>query len=464
MSELQYAGEFNLEECTLLTSAGLSADLKDSVYQIDIFEELNKNTISGSVFVFDTNNILTQGQVIGQDYLLLKISTPQLTESDDRKKIDYSKNALVIYNVKAKFDINNGAEGYQLDFMSAEGLYNHRTRLSRSFKGSNSEIVEDILRNDEIIGTKKKIFIEPTSGSRKYIVPNIHPFQFIKNLARDSRSDTNGSPHYHFYETTKGFHFRTLQSLYNQESVMNFNEGQVGTLSEGSSKTRDVSEEFSRLIKFGIAGNYDMLSSVRGGLLGSKCVKVNTYNHTYATDEYSYFNNFNEFDRINGRNRTLDNPIYTESVIDERGNTLGSFTDARTFLHPVHSDSNGFDALHDIDGSLTFQENSSPQNITRRKAKMFELETSLSATVRANGHTDMEVGQIVFLSRPGTDGVDAEYTGRYLVTKLRHTFLVSAKKHEVSMALVRDSSAGRKSGHNVLPKSTGGATVKIKDY
>ena len=100
MSELQYAGEFNLEECTLLTSAGLSADLKDSVYQIDIFEELNKNTISGSVFVFDTNSILTQGQVIGQDYLLLKISTPQLTESDDRKKIDYSKNALVIYNVK----------------------------------------------------------------------------------------------------------------------------------------------------------------------------------------------------------------------------------------------------------------------------------------------------------------------------------------------------------------------------
>ena len=461
----QYAGEFSLDTCILLTSGGIRVDLKNSVIQLDIFEEIYNNGITGVISVADTNGIIQNAQVIGQDYLRLKISTPGLDEDDSKKaSIDFVDNPFVITKINARFDVSKSGEVFQLSFMSPEVLYNYRLRLSRTFTETNSNIVKNILRSPNLIDSRKKLHIEPTDGVRKHIVPNISPFDFIGSLLDDSTSTVNGSPHYFFFENTKGIHFRTLQSLYNQESVMDFNDGQIGTLSEGSSKTRDVSEEFSRLIKFGISGNYDMLSSVRGGLLGSNCVKINTYNHTYAIDEYSYFNNFNEFDRINGRNRTLDNPIYTESIIDERGNTLGSFTDARTFLHPVHSDLNGFDALHDIDGSLAFQENSSPQNITRRKAKMFELETSLSATVRANGHTDMEVGQIVYLSRPGTDGVDAEYTGRYLVTKLRHTFLISAKKHEVSMALVKDSSAGRKSGHNVLPKSNGGATVKLKDY
>ena len=60
MAGIQYAGEYNLDEATLITSSGLSVDLRDSIFQVDIFEELNKFSISGSITVFDTNNILTK--------------------------------------------------------------------------------------------------------------------------------------------------------------------------------------------------------------------------------------------------------------------------------------------------------------------------------------------------------------------------------------------------------------------
>ena len=42
MAGIQYAGEYNLDEATLITSSGLSVDLRDSIFQVDIFEVFYK--------------------------------------------------------------------------------------------------------------------------------------------------------------------------------------------------------------------------------------------------------------------------------------------------------------------------------------------------------------------------------------------------------------------------------------
>ena len=299
----QYAGEFDLDVCTLITSKGLTVDLRGVVYQIDFFEELEKSCITGSLTVLDTNNLLTDAQIIGQDYLQIKLSTPGTGQT-----IDFSENALVVYKIDKRNDISKGGEMFMLSLISAEALYNQRLRLSRSFTGANSEIFEKIMTDETIINSKKSIVIEPTRGARKHVVPNIHPFKFVNHLMRDSRSDTNGSPHYFFYETTKGFNFRTLQSLYNQDYVMEYNDGDAGVLSEGLSKTKEVDQEYRRVIGYNISDNGDMLTAIVGGQLGANCVKVNTYNHTYERINFSIFDNFYDFDRINGRNKNLDNP------------------------------------------------------------------------------------------------------------------------------------------------------------
>ena len=451
----QYAGEFDLDVCTLITSKGLTVDLRGVVYQIDFFEELEKSCITGSLTVLDTNNLLTDAQIIGQDYLQIKLSTPGTGQT-----IDFSENALVVYKIGKRNDISKGGEMFMLSLISAEALYNQRLRLSRSFTGANSEIFEKIMTDETIINSKKSIVIEPTRGARKHVVPNIHPLKFVNHLMRDSRSDTNGSPHYFFYETTKGFNFRTLQSLYNQDYVMEYNDGDAGVLSEGLSKTKEVDQEYRRVIGYNISDNGDMLTAIVGGQLGANCVKVNTYNHTYERINFSIFDNFYDYDRINGRNKNLDNPIYTESTIDAEGNNLGSFTDSSSYLHTVHSDINNVDALHE--GTLT--ENQSPHNILHRKAKMFELGSSIGATMRVNGHCNLAVGQVIYMSRPSGGGVDAEYSGRFLIHKLRHTFLVAAKKHEISMSIIKDSSSGKEVGNNILPKAAGSNVQKIENY
>ena len=54
---------------------------------------------------------------------------------------------------------------------------------------------------------------------------------------------------------------------------------------------------------------------------------------------------------------------------------------------------------------------------------MFEL-GCLYATMKVNGHCNLAVGQVVYMSGPSSGGVDTEYSGRFLIHKLRHTFLV----------------------------------------
>ena len=67
----------------------------------------------------------------------------------------------------------------------------------------------------------EKLHLEDSGGTKKHVVPNIHPFTFIKHLMNDSVSQHNGSPLYMFFENTRGFHFKTLQSMYNEETKAN---------------------------------------------------------------------------------------------------------------------------------------------------------------------------------------------------------------------------------------------------
>ena len=65
------------------------------------------------------------------------------------------------------------------------------------------------------------------------IFPNIRPFKCIKHLSNISNSSlNNASPSYLFYETTKGYHFRTFDSMCREEPKFFFKENIGGQLDE----------------------------------------------------------------------------------------------------------------------------------------------------------------------------------------------------------------------------------------
>ena len=217
-NELQYSGEFNLFECKLFTDGGNTIDLSkgNQILAIDIYEDIFKGGLTGSIFIADTHSLITALPIVGHEGLSIKIQTPGFTEK--HSSLDFTdRRMFVIYKIALRSELSQGAQVYQLKFASQELLISDRIAVSKSYTANISTMVKDVFTNEKYIGTKKKLFIESTQGVRKIVVPHSHPYVFINRLAKESIS-TTGSPHYMFFENADGFHFRTLQDLYKQPS------------------------------------------------------------------------------------------------------------------------------------------------------------------------------------------------------------------------------------------------------
>ena len=437
MSKLNYAGEYAISELKLMSSSGNVVDLSMAYTALSLFEDIFSSSMSGLVVVTDTNNILMNLPVTGQDYLSMKIVTPSLEKSP----IDYTQTVFAVNKIDTRVDAD-GTQVFQLHFISPELLRNERVRISKSYESTISNMVYDALNNAKYINTNKEIFLEETKGIRKIVVPNSHPFDFIKKLTREAESKEYNSPHYLFYENIFGIHFRSIESLYRQASIGSYHAGDVGFSFTTAGK---IEEEYARVIDYQIQANNDTLANVVGGMLASKIITHDITQKRYDINRHDYFQDFYKYKRVNYNSTSKDNPIYNEVPLDIFGNNLGNFDESKIHLHPT-STINDKDASHyTSDSELLYESNAIPETLLSRQAKFMELNAGTSINMQIKGNTTIACGDIVEFNMPivgkehGKGDSDIYYSGRYLISKLRHIFQPSSNNHEIALTLVKDS-------------------------
>ena len=456
MSELNYAGEYDLLELNLHSSSGNVVNLENSYREINLFENMFSNTITGTILVLDIDNIIMNLPVVGQEYLSFKIQTPTLEDH----AIDYTKHLMSVYKIDSRLP-NKNAEAFMLHFCSPELLKNKRIRLSKSYTESTDKIVTDILQNEKSINTGKSLFIEGTKGIKKIISPNKTPYGLISDLATDSISAVNDSPNYVFFENTKGIHFRTLESLYNEPSIGEFISSDDGAIDIQKGGVMDISTKLKQVLQYTISSNNDTMKSIESGMLASKTIEYNIFQKKYNVNYYNYFTDFYKNKRVSD-DRGKDNPIYNETPIDESGKTMGDYSDAKIFLQPTSKNSTGNDAQHD--GS--YEPNNVAKTISSRNSKHTELEHGVKIIMKINGTTTLYVGAIIDFIIPilGKNHQDEEFdlynSGRFLITKLRHVFTRTGTQHKIFMTAVKDSvNTGLPQNTKQLQPSTDGGSI-----
>ena len=418
---IQYAGEYTLKKLQLITADGQkSIDLTGITLEINIFENIFLNAISASLVVVDTADLINNIGIYGQEFVELEIETPSLD--------DYAiKQTFSVYKVGAREDANAGASIYELSLVSPEFMLNHRRRISKSYNGNISTIVEDALTNDLYVQTEKELFIEPTKGVRNIVSPNLHPYMLIQNLALEAQSATSASPHYLFFENLRGFWFISLQELYNQDTIGVYNATQAGELLDN--KTIDVQSQLEAVINYNITGNNNTLMNIKSGMLGSTIITHDIYNKSYNKNTYGYFDDFEKHGRIDAM------PIYS----NERG--IGNFPDSRIFVNPTSTTTDFQDAQHYGQSSVT--SNQLSETLLHRKARFFELVGGIRVQMRVNGTTTLNAGQKIVFDKPANsefgNRLDPDYQGEFLVTQTRHIFTQVEKKHEIIFSAVKDA-------------------------
>ena len=437
-NRLQYAGEYTLEGLELRTVKG-SLNMIPNYVQLDLFENIYSNSISGSLVITDTNNLLVNMPFIGQEFLRLKISTPGISGVD---AIDFSQNYFVIYKIGFVQDISKGSQLIEFHFTTQEALLNQRTRISKSYSSKNShEIVKDALTNSRHLDSKRSIFLEKTKNQPRIVSPNYHPFDLIAMVSSQAESSvTSALPpeinYFVFFENTRGFHFKSLSLLFDQPTKGDYNCGDVGSIERA---TQDV-ENYNRVLTFNRVGSVDMLKNIVGGVMGSTLTTHDIYNKKYDTYFHGYFDNYPRID---------ENPIYLDTGVDYSNRNAGDYVDARIYLNSRSGDSvnksftRGESESGD-EGSLSSL--TTGKGLLTRRAKFAELSGGINYNIKVNGHVGMKAGQMInftvsTVGNPHGEGTENKYlSGKYLVTHLRHTFFKAPiVKHEVSMAITKDS-------------------------
>ena len=436
MKGIQHAGEYDLTDLRLYTGSGEVINLSLSYQMIDIYENMFSNGLTGTITIVDTNNLIMNAPITGQEFLSFKITTPTL----DNVPIDFTEHVMAVYKIDAR-KAERGNEVVQLHFCSPELLRNSRTRLSKAYKGNASEIVGIILQDAKALNTKKDLYIESTLGIKKIVSPNKNPYSLIRDLTTDAIG-TNGSPHFVFFENLDGIHFRTLESLYSQGSKGEFIASDRGTIDFQAGGVTNIEEDLKRVLDYEMASNNDTKRNIKSGMFASKTVSHNIYQKNFDVRVFDYFEEFNDNVRVSGG--VSDYPIYNKAPVDF-ANNLSDFNDARIFMHGTSKDTNGFDTQHYEGTDTNYTPNDIQKTIAKRNAKNTELDNGVKINMEINGNTTIRTGSIIDFQLPivGTnhtgDSFDVYHSGKFLITKARHSFDKTANRYKMYLSTVKDS-------------------------
>jgi len=474
LNDLKRAGDFTVDTCKLTLSSGVELDISGVLLEVQLYEDIDTPSVTGTVSFVNTDGLSNSGPIIGQEYLKLKIRTP--TFEKEKNIIDFTENVLHVTNVTVS-QLGNKGELILMNVITSEAVRNQGAVVSRSVEGTYDQFVETLLKSD--LKCTKKLDIEASAGLRKYVLPNTNPFDLIKIFRRKAVSFATNSPTYVFFENFRGYHFKTLEKMYEQDPVMTYFESsfgadigpdisvEIGEKNQKFPKER-LERELSTIQAASIINRKDTLVNMSLGALSSELTtfdvvtkQFNGGNGPKTPFVYNYFDDRKNEKHINDfdKESTGDNPIYSEVTSENKRISDSVPVDFLSFT----ATSDEKDTLHQPDdGSLSYEPIKTNEWLQRRRSFMVNLHSGIGLNLRVNGNTKVSAGDIVIVNLRSplidkgerVDPKDRYFRGNFLVTKIEHTFKLANDKHEMQMTVMKDSmESPLPSGVNEEPRS-----------
>lgn len=470
MAQIQYAGEYLIEVCEIYTTSGAVVDLKDQFVSVNIYEDIMKNALTGDISLVDTNNLLTNLPIIGQEKLKLRLVTPN--DGDDSSRgmaVNFTDTPLYIYKINSKVQVNDQTVAYTLSFTTPEAIRNNRIRLVQSFEGEPSiDIINKIIRDEELLNSKKEFYYEETSNNYKFVAPNMRPFDFINSVSRRCLSkEYNFSPTFLFYETIKGFWFRTIDSMFDRKNVRWTYREDTPNIVDSAEKTPSPLRILHNIESYSVVSTTDTMMNTRKGMYGSSLTMIDLVNKTVETFPYNYLDDFANDKHVDEYNKYgSENAPLASAATDDFQNRISDYDQAITYMQAVDKDSpNGLFAAR-YTGSYDYM--GTDNWLQRRRGRFASLDSAITLRIQVPGNTTLSAGDMVGIDMRNQgllaeDEKDPYYSGRYLIRKLKHEFKRGdgQYRHTLVMECVRDTIKTPYPSYGV-PLQDGGSSLDEK--
>ena len=417
------SGRITLNEIVLKSvSVDRTLDITDFVDSFNLFEDIFTNTLTGNMSIGDTGNLISNFPIVGHEEIHITMGTPNIERVQTKK--------FRIYKVTDVNNQNVGLRRYTIHLLSNEFFMNLKSAVSRSFpKSTTSSIAEKIFRTD--LESDKDFDIEETQNVYDIVIPNWKPFDAMNWLAKRSMAENRDGANYMFYETRDGFHFRSLESLVEEESVGVYRR-RPSDVAEGNPDE----EQYRNVNQIEIVNAFDMVANIPNGMYANRLVIHDMIKRKSEILDYDYSKEYDKMIHVEDNKKTNNWRLSDTQNMSGQGSSMLVHESADELTsRPLSKQT----LVSRFDDTNTYYE----KTLQNRISQMQQL-NNIKLNITISGDTTRKVGDVLDLEIPsvethvdGTVPMDKLYNGRYLVTSLRHK-IVSAS-HLMVMEVVKDS-------------------------
>lgn len=418
-------GKYILKKLLLYTETKVY-DISNIFLELNIFEDLFSFSYSGTLVLLDSSNIIGNEKVMGGEKLEFQIEV-MTSVNGSLEKLEVSLSPI-IYKVTSEEPITAGrSKAYVISFIAPEYFNNMKVKISRSFlKKPFHEIARFALNQ---LKSKSKMKIEPCRNMmERVVIPFWNPFKTVswcaeKAVQTASRIGSSYST-FLFYQTiyntedirqrdlTSYYHFVSIDSLLQKEPKL--------TILFGVKDTYDFKQDPNKFLtaeSFHVIDNFDLIKLGIEGAFNSSLIEYSFKNKTWKKRLFSYKNEFRK-----SFNTIEQNPFFNTV------NPIANDTSPQvTFMRSMDEMDNYFRPVRN--SMLSFLNN-----------------YKISLLIPGNGI--LSVGDIIKFLKPSFESEetnienspDRTYSGKYLVTAVRHYF--TPETYKMSIEAVKESIKG----------------------
>lgn len=419
MADKSYsAGDVEIKLFDLVSLDGkIRQSIITQVVSFDVYESIMLPVMYCEIFIKDSINLIEKFPIIGEEFVEIEFKNPEL-------------NSVQFFRFKVASVTNKFTDGqgktlfYMLKCASEEILENSVTYIQKRYEEGNPyTLVADILKT--YLKSPKRLNVDAMTarGIDKITISQLTPLQTIDFVRKRAVSKQYKSSSYVFFENRNGFNFTTIEHLISTgknaigDKIFFYDSAMLASI--GGVEVRNI------LAYQQLAYN-NVADLVRDGALNNRAISINLKTGTTNNIDFDYSKQVGNFAQTDSDNISR---VKTSSFLSKYGNKAGQST-VKNRLIPKTSN-NGETFIEESSGFLQSYISQLTQNIVR---------------ILIYGDSTVTAGNIITLKLPNVSGATGKSensklaSGNYLVTKVRHMFVMREKvNYKIALECVKPS-------------------------
>ena len=475
---------YRLVGAVISNNEGNQLDVSNLVDSFELTESIYQMFLTGSMTLFDNNNLFNRINFTGQEYLRLHFHGVEGMEEDppDDEQINQVFRIFNVANYLRDTDQNLSNVVYKLDFCSPL-MYEARTkRISRVYRGKTGDILNKICKEElnfvetesdvkprvkggQELGNFFSVFDADVGDARGFVCPNWtvhHTLEWLRDHTRDETNQPYGNSYYFYQTALDGFRFCNIDTMQN----IVYLDGAVAFSPRDGSMVMSENYDFeggvgNDILSYNKQNLYDTLEGNQSGLYAGTVHSYDTVTKTITVIPSQFTQQF-EMDGGNYKKGLAVSPSFRLGAENIRvpSESVDSTDELPIAPVAINGDpiTERFGASVEFDYSVPFTFSNKAEDIGNsitsggsvvkynrdRVEKLYELNR---INVQISGRTNISAGMVIHVDIPQPTAVGGErdelqHIGKLLVESI--TWKGDRSGLEVQLSCTTD-------GHQVNP-------------